>query len=219
MITIHTLLVGQPQEITDGKGTWRSAIFRRPVEGQVALTLRGLEGDQVADTDNHGSPDQAVCCHPIGHYALWNAEYGLEGDRQLGPGAVGENWTLSGATERDICVGDIYTVGTARVQATGPRFPCTKQQRKLQLNTFHKRTIATLRTGLYLRVLEPGTVQAGDEWALEDRRYPDLTVQRVNEVGHHSFDPDFARRALEVPELAGVWKYIMQVLLTKHQGQ
>lgn len=115
-------------------------------------------------------------------------------------------------------MGDTYAVGTALVQVTGPRFPCTKQQRKLKLDKFHKRTIATLRTGLYLRVLQPGTVQAGDEWLLEDRRYPQMTVQRLNEVGHHTFDPDFARRALDVPELSSTWRYIMQVLLKKHEG-
>src|SRR5690349_15339970 len=133
MIYIHTLLVGQPQEITDAKGTWHSAIFRHSMSEPVALTKRGLAGDQVADTEHHGSPDQAVCCHPISHYDYWNVAYGLEGERKIGPGGVGENWTLSNVTEREVCVGDIFAVGSARVQVTGPRFPCTKQQRKLKL--------------------------------------------------------------------------------------
>jgi MOSC domain-containing protein YiiM len=66
---IHTISIGQPQTYSDERGTWRSAIYRTPVTGPIELRLRGLAGDQVADTDNHGSADQAICCHPIKHYA------------------------------------------------------------------------------------------------------------------------------------------------------
>jgi MOSC domain-containing protein YiiM len=66
---IHTISIGQPQTYSDERGIWRSAIYRTPVTGPIELRLRGLAGDQVADTDNHGSADQAICCHPIKHYA------------------------------------------------------------------------------------------------------------------------------------------------------
>ena len=156
MIHIHTQLIGQPQSITDRRGTWSSAIFRRPITGPVELQHRGLVGDQVADTEHHGSPDQAVCCHPLGHYVYWNRVYALDtADTMLGPGSVGENWTLSDATEQDLCIGDVFAVGDARVRVSGPRYPCTKQERKLKLPMFHRRTLQTLRTGLYLRVLTP----------------------------------------------------------------
>jgi MOSC domain-containing protein YiiM len=214
MIRILTLLIGQPQTITDERGTWRSAIFRTPVAGPVALERRGLAGDQVADTAHHGSPDQAVCCHPLEHYAYWNAVYGLDTpDMMLGPGSVGENWTLIEATESDICVGDIFTVGSARVQVSGPRFPCMKQERKLQLAAFHKRTLETLRTGFYLRVLTPGTVQAGDVWLLEARPHADLTLHAINVCAHHTFDKVLAQRLLETPELSAGWKRILSAKL------
>jgi MOSC domain-containing protein YiiM len=216
MIQIHTILVGQPQTYADARGSWRTAIYRTPVAAPIELGPRGLAGDQVADTDNHGSPDQAVCCHPLAHYAAWNADYQLaDPSAQLGPGSVGENWALAGATEADVCVGDIFAVGGATVQVSGPRFPCTKQERKLGLPAFHRRTIETLRTGWYLRVLEPGTVQAGNTWALQDRPHPAYTIQRINRCGHHEFDPEFAQAAHDLPELAAVWKYIFHLKLTK----
>src|ERR1044072_9065924 len=119
MIRIHTLLIGQPQEVTDERGTWRTAIFRTPAEGPVALLARGLDGDQVADKKHHGSPDQAVCCHSLEHYAEGNSAYGLiDPGTMLGPGSVGENWTMEGVTERTLCIGDVFTVGTARVQVS-----------------------------------------------------------------------------------------------------
>lgn len=214
MIRIHTLLIGQPQTIADERGTWRSSIFRSPIAGPVALEQRGLVGDQVTDTANHGSPDQAVCCHALEHYTYWNEVYALDApDTRLGPGSVGENWTLIAATETDLCVGDIFRVGSARVQVSGPRFPCTKQERKLKLPAFHQRTLATLRTGFYLRVLTAGMVQAGDPWTLEERQHPALTLHTINVCAHHTFDQVLAQRLLETPELAAGWKRILSAKL------
>jgi len=215
MITIHTLLLGQPQLLTDARGEWRSAIFRTPTTEPVALGELGLAGDQVADTEHHGSFDQAVCCHLLAHYDYWNAVYAkVLAERRLGPGSVGENWTLSGVTELEACVGDVYTAGTAQVQISAPRYPCSKQERKVQLPGFRQRTVETLRTGWYLRVLAPGVVQAGDELRLVERPQPKLTVQRVNENMHSNFDPVFAQKLLDTPELAAGWKRMLEKKLS-----
>lgn len=219
MSRIHTQLTGRPRTHTDEKGrSWRSAIFRTPAEGPLALGERGLAGDQVADTDNHGSPDQAVCCHPLAHYSYWNERYAIaDPERQLGPGSVGENWTIEGADEGDVCVGDVFDVGTARVQVSAPRYPCTKQERKVGIPGFTKATTETLRTGWYLRVITPGTVQAGDELRLVQRPNPELTIQRVNESMFVGGDEAFARELLEVPELAFGWKRIIRHTLEKQR--
>ncbi|HET7480155.1 MAG TPA: MOSC domain-containing protein [Rubrobacteraceae bacterium] len=214
MIKINSIFTGEPRTITDERGTWRSAIFRAPVDGEVRVTVRGLEGDRVADTKNHGTPDQALCCHPLGHYAFWNEFYGLSGEDAVGPGGVGENWTLFGDDESGICVGDVYAAGTSRVQVSGPRVPCWKQERKLGLPGFHRRTLESLRTGFYMRVLEEGTVRTGDELRIEDRPNPGITQRLVNECAHGSFDPALARRLLEVPELADGWKKILRSRLS-----
>ena len=211
MIQIHTISIGQPQTLTDERGSWRSAIRRTPVTGPIALNLRGLEGDRVADTKHHGSPDQAVCCHSLDHYAHWNTVYELtDPATQLKPGNIGENWTLAGATETDICVGDIYTAGSARVQVTGTRYPCYKQERTTGLPDLHNRAMKNMRTGFYLRVLTPGTVQTGDELVLEARPHPGLTLERLNACEFGEPNPALARALLEVPELAEGWKRILR---------
>lgn len=213
MITIHAIFTGQPQTMADEKGTWKSSIFRSPIDGPIELGMRGLAGDRVTDTRNHGTPDQAICCHFLDHYAFWNEAYGLSAPAALGPGAVGENWTLAGADEHDMCIGDVYAVGTARVQVTAPRYPCWKQERKLKLPGFLKRTMQTLRTGFMLRVLQPGVVQPGDELRLVERPHPNLTLQAVNADMHHTSDPAFARRLLDTPELAAGWKRIISAAM------
>ena len=211
MIRIHTLFIGQPREITDAQGTWESAICRTPVEGSIELGLRGLAGDRVADTAHHGSPGQAVCCHPLSHYDLWNAEYGLDTpERRLGPGSVGENWTLPEITEADVCAGDTFSVGTARVQVSGPRYPCWKQERKLGLPGFLKRTMETMRTGFYVRVLTPGVVQSGNELSLEARPHPGLTMDQINGCIFRELDPEVARRGAEAEELAPFWREFLR---------
>jgi MOSC domain-containing protein YiiM len=216
MISIHTLLIGKPETLKDERGQWRSAIFRTPTIQPIALGERGLDGDQVADTANHGSPDQAVCCHPLAHYEYWNTVYAAAlRDRRLGPGSVGENWTISGATEEQVCVGDVFAVGTAQVQVSAPRYPCNKQERKVQLPGFRRRTVETLRTGWYLRVLSTGIVQAGDELRLLKRPQPELTLQRVNQNMHGETDPIFAWRLLGAPELAAGWKRMLEKKLSE----
>ena len=210
MISIHTQLTGQPQTSSDEHGTWRSAIFRTPVTEPIFLQQRGLAGDQVADTKHHGSLDQAVCCHPLAHYEFWNAHYKLfHEEAQLGPGSVGENWTLTNCTEADIAVGDIFRVGEAVVQVCAPRYPCRKQERKLKLPNFLNEVLATRRTGFYLRVLTPGMVQAGEALHLLERPNPIFTIQLVNQ--HTLGEPDkaIAQQMLDLPELAPGWKKIM----------
>lgn len=203
---IHTLSVGQPAEHADERGEWTSAIFRIPVEGRVKLNVDGHTGDRVADRKHHGSLDQAVCCHPMDHYDFWNAEYP---GATLGPSSVGENWTISGGDERTVYVGDIYRVGTARVQVSASRVPCSKQERKAGLPGFLRRSVETRRTGWYLRVLTPGDVAAGDELILESRPERTYSIAALNENWHGEFDRGFAEELLASPELAEGWKEML----------
>jgi MOSC domain-containing protein YiiM len=203
---LHSLFTGRPQTISDATGSWRSSIFRQPVFGALFLGLRGLEGDEVADRVHHGGPGQAVCIHPFEHYEYWNEQYGLVGKDRLRPGSVGENWTVTSVNEQTVCVGDIVSVGTAKVQVSGPRGPCSKQERKLGLPGFLKQTMTTLRTGFYVRVLEPGLVQAGDEWKVESRSSDWLTVHLVNLTYFRNPNPKTIDQLMVAPELSDDWK-------------
>ena len=210
-ITIHSIYVGQPQTLSNEKGEWRSSIYRTLVNGPIELGERGLAGDRVTDTKHHGASFQAVCCHSLDHYDFWNSHYEIAGSEQaLGPGSVGENWTLLHADEGAICVGDIYAVGTARVQVSGPRYPCAKQERKVGLKGFTKRSKEMLRTGFYLSTLSAGTVQAGDTWALEARPNPTVPLRLVNETAFLTKDPSAVRRLLDTPELNDGWKRMLR---------
>ncbi len=209
---IHTLAIGEPATHTDEHGAWVSAIFRTPVGAPVLLHADGHAGDRVADRRHHGSPDQAVCCHPLEHYAFWNAEYP---GANLGPAGVGENWTIADGNERTVCIGDVYRAGTAVVQVSAARVPCAKQERKVGLPGFLQRVRETQRTGWYLRVLTPGEVAPGDELALEFRPARPFTVEALNQNWHGEFDPAFAEELLLSPELAEGWKEMLRDRLAR----
>lgn len=204
---IHTLSLGQPASHSDDHGVWESAIFRTAVNGRVVLTKNGHEGDRVADRRHHGSLDQAVCCHPLEHYDFWNAEYP---GAALGPSSVGENWTIAGGNEQSVFAGDIYQVGSARVQVSDPRVPCWKQERKLKLPGFTKRSAETKRTGWYLRVLTPGEVSAGDELILESRPVGSYTIEALNEGWHGRLNRAFVEELLASPEVSEGWKEMLR---------
>jgi MOSC domain-containing protein YiiM len=210
MIRIEAIFVGEPKTMMDEKGTWLSAIYRTRVDGPIELRERGLAGDQVADTKNHGRPGQAVCIHPIIHYDFWNAAYGLDGERGLGPGSVGENWTIRGGDEETVFCGDVYRVGRAIVQVSGPRGPCWKQERKLGLPEFLKRTIDAMRTGFYLRVLQPGMVNTGDEWELESRDNDAVSVALVNQAAYRQVEPDVFERIMRAEGVVPEWKEMLR---------
>jgi MOSC domain-containing protein YiiM len=201
MATIQAIFIGKPKQMEDARGTWVSSIFRDPVEYPVRVTLRGLEGDAVAQP-YHGGPDGAICAHLADHYQFWNAKFGM----QLAPGNVGENITLGEITEDEICVGDTVRLGTALAQVSGPRVPCANQARRIGRSDWVKRTIRENRTGFYLRVLETGVIEPDDPYRLEDRLEPGASITAINRCAYLAFDPDFATRLIRMETLAAWWK-------------
>ncbi len=206
-----SLQLGQPQEQTstlrDGQDAlWVSGIWKQPIAGRVSLSRLGLDGDGQADRKNHGGPDKAVCCFCAEHYRQWRDLLGKdEGDFPFG--AFGENWTLTGLTEDDVCLGDIYQVRTARVQISQPRQPCWKLGRRWGREDLPLAVQSAGQTGYYLRVLEPGEVGAGDALTLIDRPLPQWTVAALN----HAMYVDKANLALAdelgaLPLLAHAWR-------------
>jgi MOSC domain-containing protein YiiM len=198
---IEAIFVGQPKEITDAAGTWRSSIFRDRVSGPVAVHTLGLEGDQVAQS-YHGGVEGAICVHLNDHYRFWNEHHGLD----MRAGGVGENFTLEHITEDQVCAGDILRVGTALVQVSGPRVPCANQARRVGRPDWVKMTIRASRTGFYLRVLETGMVAPGDSWLLQERPNPEGTIPALNHCMYLEFDPAFAERTIRMPGLDDWWK-------------
>lgn len=200
-IRIASIHIGRPRTFQGPQGPWTSSIARQTVAGPVRLNVSGLQGDEVADKQNHGALNMAVCCQAREDFAFWNQRLGLE----LADGSVGENWTLEHACEDRLCLLDVYDVGTARVQVSKPRVPCQKQAWRVGRADWVKQVLRELRTGFYLQVLKPGTVQAGDVWRCVERPYPQATVTALNRCAYHAFDAQAADAFLRIPHLDPYW--------------
>ena len=201
MPSIRSVFVGQPKVMHDARGEWTSSIARDPVTGPIEVASRGLRGDRVTQPF-HGGLDAAICCQPADHYRFWKATLGVE----LEDGAVGENFTLEGVTDSEICAGDKVLAGSAVFQVTGPRIPCATLARRIGRADWVKLTTRENRSGFYMRVLQPGMVQAGDRWELRDRPHPTATVAAINRCFFLQFDGDLARYLVQMDGLGSWWR-------------
>jgi MOSC domain-containing protein YiiM len=166
---------------------WSSGFFKDPVAGPVRVGFTNLDGDGQADLVNHGGPEKAVLAHPADHYPAWRAELRLP---DLPFGAFGENLTIAGTTEADVCIGDLWRIGTALLAVTQPRQPCWKMARRWRIKDLPARVIETGRSGWYYRVLEEGVVEAGAACERVERPNPEWSVLRAHRVMFfHKHDP------------------------------
>ncbi|MEM7313565.1 MAG: MOSC domain-containing protein [Planctomycetota bacterium] len=113
----------------------RTAIFKSPVAGRVAIRRLGLEGDDQADKRVHGGLDQAVYVYDHGYYQQWQE---LLDRNDFEYGQFGENLTVEGLPDDEVCIGDVFSIGSAEVQVSHPRTPCFKLGLKMGDPTFVK---------------------------------------------------------------------------------
>lgn len=141
-----------------------SAIRKQAVAGAVAVGRLGIAGDEQADLSVHGGLDKAVYAYPSEHYPFWIAQRAavFKMTQPLPPGAMGENLTLAGVLESDVWVGDRLQVGSVLLQVTEPRTPCFKFNARMGFAHAARAMVQSGFSGFYLRVLEPGSVCAGD---------------------------------------------------------
>ena len=176
-VAILSLLTGPVAPLGDGGTT--SAIAKGPVAGPVAVGRLGLAGDAQADRRFHGGPEKAVHHYALDHAAAWRAELSGLPDLLERPGAFGENFSTHGLTEHDVCVGDLWRVGSALLQVSQARQPCFKLNLRFGVPDMARRVQASGRTGWYYRVIETGTVAAGDSLDLVERPHPDWPLSRL----------------------------------------
>ena len=203
--TLVSLNVGQAQT-QPGAKPWRSAIWKQPVLVPLELGIEGLAGDQQANRRVHGGPDKAICVYSADHIAWWREELGTD---EWGPGAVGENFTVTGQTEADVCLGDVYEVGDALVEVSQPRSPCQTLARRWARPDLPKRVVRSGRSGWYLRVRRTGQVAPGAALVLQERPHPEWTILRVNRVSYDlagGADERELRALADLPVLAAAWR-------------
>jgi MOSC domain-containing protein YiiM len=208
---VRSLRVGRAAPLPWRDTAVESAIVKHAVDGRLTLGPLGFDGDEQADLSVHGGVDKAICCYPSEHFAGWRERTGLD----IADGAFGENLTLAGLVEHDVHIGDTYTLGDdgVVVQVSQPRGPCFKVAARWGRRTMPAEMAQGLIAGFYFRVVETGTVGAGDALTLVDR-VSDVTVAEVLRVTYRDrHDPPALQRVVAVPELAEQWLRALDKLL------
>lgn len=183
--------VGLPRDVQWKGRMVRTAIFKEPVQGSIALRPLNFDGDRQADLSVHGGPDKAVYLYPAEHYAFWRQELPAV---ELAWGVFGENLTVRGFRETDLGIGDRLRVGSAELVVTQPRVPCYKLGVRFGRADMTKRFYRAGRTGFYVAVACEGEVAAGDTIEFVKRDPHHLTVADV----YHAYRADHdQRRALD----------------------
>lgn len=204
---------GKPQDNIYNGSEFRSGIWKTQAE-ELIVHSGQIEEDQVANPQYHGGPDRVVCLYPFEHYAHWEKEFGLP----LSNAAFGENLTVAGMQEDQVCIGDIYQIGEAVLQISQGRYPCATINKRNGNNYLLKKVVETGYTGYFFRVLQPGKITAASAITQLSAHPAKITVASIHHLYFHDKDPSQGtlQRMIEVAELAEPWR---KKLLEKLQSQ
>ena len=219
MAQLLSVNVGLPREI-DWKGrTVRTAVWKDAVSGRRKVARLNIEGDGQGDLQGHGGEHRAVLVYQIESYRYW--------ERQLGRkdfifGQFGENFTVEGLSDEEVCIGDRYRIGSALFEVTQPRVTCYRVGIRMDEPRMAALLVEHHRPGFYFRVLETGEVAAGDEIVKVSDGPERLSVAEADALlylpGHSRAQLE---RALRISALPAGWRNSFQALLQQgpNQGQ
>ncbi len=205
---VRSVNVGRAREVDWWGRTWRTGIFKEPVEGPARVEGVQMSGDEQADLSVHGGPTKSVYAYPWEHYAWWRETLDPPQSHVVdGPGAFGENLTTTGLLETEAGVGDLIRVGSALLRVTEPRMPCSKLGLRFRDPLMTRRFHEAGRNGLYFAIEEAGEVSAGDPIVSESRHPIRLTIHEIVEffTGRDP-DPEVRVRAAAHPALSTSWR-------------
>src|SRR4029434_7039273 len=192
--------VGLPREIEWKGKTVRTAVWKDAVRGRRKIRRLNIDGDGQGDLQGHGGEHRAVLVYQIDSYRYW--------ERQLGRkdfvfGQFGENFTVDGLADDEVCIGDRYRIGNAVFEVTQPRVTCYRVGIRMNEPRMPALLVAHHRPGFYFRVLQEGEVGAGDEIVKTTDGPEHITVAEIDALLHlpgHSSER--LQRALRIPALS-----------------
>lgn len=187
--------VGTEKSLQNKERVEITGIHKIPVQGGVQITALGIPGDFIGSPKHHGGTDQALYIYGEADYQWWQRELG----KRLDPGIFGENLTIDGVESAAVHVGDLLYIGDVVLQVTAPRIPCGTFASHMQDPQWVKKFRAAERPGFYCRVLQTGSIAAGNEVRLEKFAGETISIVEVYRDHYEKRGEDLLRRQLQAP--------------------
>lgn len=173
MATLLSVSVGMPKDVSWHGRAVHTGVWKSPVRGPRMVRRLNIDGDGQGDLAGHGGEMRAVLVYQLQSYQYWQKHLDRDG---LAFGIFGENFTVDGLPDDEVCIGDRYRIGEAEFEVTQPRVTCYRVGMRLGEPAMASLLVAHRRPGFYLRVLTEGHVQAGDEITLTRKGPEELSV-------------------------------------------
>jgi ferredoxin-NADP reductase/MOSC domain-containing protein YiiM len=203
--------VGMPQDVAWHGKTVHTAVWKRPVEGPRMVRRLNIDGDGQGDLAGHGGEQRAVFVYQIESYQYWQKQLGRD---DFSYGQFGENFTIRGLADDQVCIGDRYRIGDALFEVTQPRVTCYRVGIRMDDARMPALLISHHRPGFYFRVLREGAVQAGDEIVQVASGPEAMTVAEVDGLLYLPGHPrQGVLRALRIPALSPGWQASFRAIL------
>jgi ferredoxin-NADP reductase/MOSC domain-containing protein YiiM len=204
MARLLSLNVGLPREVTWNGKTVRTAVWKFPVDGRRTVRKLNIDGDGQGDLAGHGGEQRAVFVYQMDSYRYWERVLGRQ---DFTFGQFGENFTVEGLADAEVCIGDRYRIGHAVFEVTQPRVTCFRVGIRLNEPRMPALLVAHRRPGFYFRVLQEGEVGAADEIVKIADGSERMTVGEIDALlylpGHSR---EQLQRALQIPALSKGWQ-------------
>ena len=204
MSRLLSVNVGMPKDVSWRDRTVHTGVWKSPVTGPRLVRRLNIDGDGQGDLAGHGGEQRAVLVYQVESYRHWQEFFGLD---DLEHGAFGENFTVEGLGDDEVCIGDRYRIGEAEFEVTQPRVTCFRVGMRMGQPQLPSLLVAHHRPGFYLRVLTEGHVAAGDEIVRTRRERRAVSVADVDALlylpGH---DVEQLGVALDIPALSAGWR-------------
>jgi len=214
--TLVSVNVGMPKDVPWQGKTVFTGVFKDPVDGPRRVRKLNVDGDGQGDLGGHGGEQRAVFVYQLDSYRYWERELGRS---DFVHGQFGENLTVEGLGDDDVCIGDRYQVGTAVFEVTQPRVTCYRVGLRMNDPRIPALLVSHRRPGFYFRVLEEGEVQAGDEIVKLASGPEQMTVAEVDALLYLPGHPrQQLLRALRIPALSPGWQASFGALVEGEAG-
>jgi len=211
MATLLSVNVGLPKNVGWQTRTVYTGIWKRPVEGPRLVRRLNVDGDGQGDLNGHGGEQRAVLVYQIESYRYWQDHFGRD-DFEFGQ--FGENFTVTGLSDGEVCIGDRYRIGEAEFEVTQPRVTCYRVGMRLDEPELPALLVAHHRPGFYMRVIAEGHVEAGDQIIRTGVGRHTLNVADIDALLYlPGRDIDQLRAAVDIPALSPGWQQSFRELL------